>query len=94
MAEPVVTQEALVEAGKHVAGTAGGGGLVAVIIEFFRGRERAQLQQRVAALEATVAILVADLNALAPRHWSSADGALTGRRTRRRTAQRTASKKK
>lgn len=35
----------------HVATTAGGGGLVASIIEFFRGRERAKLEARVAVLE-------------------------------------------
>lgn len=35
----------------HVATTAGGGGLVASIIEFFRGREQRKLAERVAVLE-------------------------------------------
>lgn len=52
---------------KHVVGTASGGGFVAALLAFFQSRERRQLGERVASLEAEVTALRDDMNAIAPR---------------------------
>lgn len=61
--DPVATSDAI----SHVVSTAGGGGFIATLLAFFQSRERAALRDRVTALEAEVAALRRDLDALAPR---------------------------
>lgn len=56
MPEPTQT-DAIVETGKGVVATAGGGGLIAVLLEFFRGRERTRMTERLTRLEGEVATL-------------------------------------
>lgn len=66
MSEPIDPDSALSVAG-HVAATAGGGTFLAGILEFFRGRERTKLAERVAALEVATTNLQNQLDTVAPR---------------------------
>lgn len=90
MSEPV-SQEAIIETSKGVVATAGGGGLIAVLLEFFRGRERQRSAERIAHLEGRLngveALLMRLLDKLEPK-------ARHGRRKRaRRTGDKAPGKK-
>lgn len=79
MSEPVQT-DAIVEAGKGVAATASGGGLVAVLMEFFRGRERQRVAERLAKLEGRLD----EQSAIIARLLSLLDGRSRKRRARKK----------